>query len=210
MNFSMGDVLHVIGQGLRYPCLAILLLLMLISVWQIGDMLVEFLTERRKQRANVPQLLQQIHGAQDSLEELVANSGLLRQQRVALQTLIAAKGIPRGSMVALAQRLLATEEERCGKVTSITDMAAKLGPMFGLLGTLIPLGPGIVALGQGDTATLATSLGLAFDTTISGLISAAVCVVISNIRHRWYDGDMVSLETIMDCILEEVASNAEK
>ena len=33
-------------------------------------------------------------------------------------------------------------------------MIAKLGPMFGLLGPLIPLGPGIVALGQGDTVTL--------------------------------------------------------
>ena len=63
-------------------------------------------------------------------------------------------------------------------------MIAKLGPMFGLLGTLIPLGPGIVALGQGDTATLAGSLGVAFDTTIVGVISAAVACVISNVRRH--------------------------
>lgn len=53
-------------------------------------------------------------------------------------------------------------------------MIAKLGPMFGLLGTLIPLGPGIVALGQGDTVTLSESMNVAFDTTIAGVISAAV------------------------------------
>lgn len=39
--------------------------------------------------------------------------------------------------------------------------------MLGLLGTLIPLGPGIIALGQGDTQTLSTSLLTAFDTTIA-------------------------------------------
>ena len=87
-------------------------------------------------------------------------------------------------------------------------MVAKLGPMFGLLGTLIPLGPGIVALGQGDTATLAGSLAVAFDTTISGLISAAICLVISNIRKRWYDSDLVSLEALMECVLEEVGEDA--
>lgn len=58
-------------------------------------------------------------------------------------------------------------------------MIAKLGPMFGLLGTLIPLGPGIVALGQGDTVTLSESMNVAFDTTIAGVISAAVASVIS-------------------------------
>ena len=89
-------------------------------------------------------------------------------------------------------------------------MVAKLGPMFGLMGTLIPLGPGIVALGQGDTASLAASLGLAFDTTIAGLISAAVCVVISHIRRKWYEDYMVSMESIMDCILEEVAPDGQK
>ena len=95
------------------------------------------------------------------------------------------------------------------RTTSITDMIAKLGPMFGLLGTLIPLGPGIVALGQGDTVTLSESMNVAFDTTIAGVISAAVASVISHIRKRWYNDDMVSLETLMEAVLEEVTSDVE-
>ena len=110
---------------------------------------------------------------------------------------------------ALAERLLATEEARNARTTSITDMIAKLGPMFGLLGTLIPLGPGIVALGQGDTVTLSESMNVAFDTTIAGVISAAVASVISHIRKRWYNDDMVSLETLMEAVLEEVTSDVE-
>ena len=116
---------------------------------------------------------------------------------------------PKDTLTALAERLLATEEARNARTTSITDMIAKLGPMFGLLGTLIPLGPGIVALGQGDTVTLSESMNVAFDTTIAGVISAAVASVISHIRKRWYNDDMVSLETLMEAVLEEVTSDVE-
>ena len=42
----------------------------------------------------------------------------------------------------------------------------------------------------------------AFDTTVAGLISAAVCLVISTIRKRWYDGYMSDLETLIDCVIE--------
>ena len=84
----------------------------------------------------------------------------------------------------------------------LSDLLAKLGPIFGLLGTLIPLGPGIIALGQGDTYTLSQSLLTAFDTTVAGLISAAVAMVISSVRKGWYANYMSILETLADCVLE--------
>jgi biopolymer transport protein ExbB/TolQ len=77
--------------------------------------------------------------------------------------------------------------------------------MFGLMGTLIPLGPGLIALAQGDTKTLSDSLLIAFDTTVAGLISAAISFVISGIRKGWYEQYMTGLETIMETILEEQA-----
>ena len=145
----------------------------------------------------------------DGLAELIENSGLLRRQKKALLELAESRGLPKDTLTALAERLLATEEARNARTTSITDMIAKLGPMFGLLGTLIPLGPGIVALGQGDTVTLSESMNVAFDTTIAGVISAAVASVISHIRKRWYNDDMVSLETLMEAVLEEVTADVE-
>ena len=71
------------------------------------------------------------------------------------------------------------------------------------MGTLIPLGPGIIALGQGDTFTLSNSLLIAFDTTVAGLVCALIALVISTIRKIWYRNDMSILETLMECILEE-------
>ncbi len=207
---SLSEILHTIAQALMIPCLIILIILMAGAVWQIGDIVVEYIAERRKHKCNVPQLLRDVHAVgADGLAELIENSGLLRRQKKALLELAESRGLPKDTLTALAERLLATEEARNARTTSITDMIAKLGPMFGLLGTLIPLGPGIVALGQGDTVTLSESMNVAFDTTIAGVISAAVASVISHIRKRWYNDDMVSLETLMEAVLEEVTSDVE-
>ncbi|MEM9313606.1 MAG: MotA/TolQ/ExbB proton channel family protein, partial [Pseudomonadota bacterium] len=54
------------------------------------------------------------------------------------------------------------------------DLAARIGPSLGLMGTLIPLGPGIAALGQGDFRTLAIAITTAFDTTVLGLAIGVV------------------------------------
>ena len=101
-------------------------------------------------------------------------------------------------------RLLDALRER-GADTALL-IRSKRAPMLGPLGTLIPLGPGIIALGQGDTQTLSTSLLTAFDTTIAGLCAAAVCLVVTTLRKRWYGGYMADLETLMDCVCEEEAA----
>ncbi len=201
----MSGILHMIGQALLNPCLIVLILLMVATVWQVGDLLMEYLTERRKFKVDAPVLLRNIPGkTEEELAALIEESGLLPRQKKLLNTLLEAREMPKASLVALAQQLVAQEEERLEKYTAVTDLIARLGPMFGLLGTLIPLGPGIVALGQGDTQTLAESLGVAFDTTIAGVISAAVSCVISNIRKRWYNEYITLLESTMECILEEM------
>ena len=110
---------------------------------------------------------------------------------------------PNDTREALARQIISDEESRYNKITKFTDIIARVAPMFGLMGTLIPLGPGLIALAQGDTKTLSESLLIAFDTTVAGLISAAVAYVISGIRKGWYEKYMVGLETIMETILEE-------
>lgn len=202
---SLSEILHTIAQALMIPCLIILIILMAGAVWQIGDIVVEYIAERRKHKCNVPQLLRDVHAAgADGLAELIENSGLLRRQKKALLELAESRGLPKDTLTALAERLLATEEARNARTTSVTDMIAKLGPMFGLLGTLIPLGPGVMALGQGDTVTLSQSMSIAFDTTIAGIITAAVCALISTARKRWYASDVADLEAIMEGCLQEM------
>ncbi len=208
MNSSLSSVLHMIGQALLIPCLLILMGFMAISVWELGSIIVEYFMERRKIKSNIPILIKNISTSdKENIGKLIDESLLLRRQKKVLHILLEAENMSKASLTALAQRLLATEEDYYECATMLTDLTVKLGPVFGLLGTLIPLGPGIIALGQGDTATLSTSLGVAFDTTIAGLISAAICYVISGIRKHWYNDYIITIETIMISILEEVAES---
>ena len=154
-DFTLTNILHVVGQGIKIPCIVVLLLLLVATVWQIGDILVEFIIERRKVKEDVPALLKKLNGMQpQEMKEAINDSKILKSQRKMLIELIEADEMPKNSQTALAQKLLDDESASFERANVISDTVAKIGPMFGLLGTLIPLGPGIVALGQGDTATL--------------------------------------------------------
>ncbi|MCG8672526.1 MAG: MotA/TolQ/ExbB proton channel family protein [Pseudomonadales bacterium] len=78
-------------------------------------------------------------------------------------------------------------EDYAAKRLERSDLLARCGPILGLMGTLIPLGPGLNALGAGNIDILATALSVAFDTTVVGLLVGLVAFVISRLRRRWYD-----------------------
>ena len=74
------------------------------------------------------------------------------------------------------------------------DVLARVGPMLGLMGTLIPLGPGLAALGKGNVAVLAQAVTVAFDTTVMGLLIGVLAFVVSRLRRRWYEELLDTLE----------------
>jgi biopolymer transport protein ExbB/TolQ len=62
------------------------------------------------------------------------------------------------------------------------------------MGTLIPLAPGLAALGHGDVATLATDLRTAFAATTIGLLVGTVAFALTLTRTRMYTEDLSALE----------------
>lgn len=88
------------------------------------------------------------------------------------------------------ERALHVARARIGRA----DLIARVGPMAGLMGTLIPLGPGLAALGRGDVRELASSVTVAFDTTVLGLAIGIVGFAASRLRRRWYDELLEQLE----------------
>ena len=201
----MTEILHAIGQGLRVPCYIVLLLLMAVAVIEIGFVIYEAAQRAGSDKVNTVELLHAMRGKMpEEIRAMLDEEPFLNRQKLVFSKLLNTADLPEETRLAAAKRMLEAEEDYYSRVIRITDTVAKLGPMFGLLGTLIPLGPGVVALGQGDTATLSQSMSIAFDTTIAGIITAAVCALISTIRRRWYDAAMADVEAIMEGCLQEL------
>ena len=80
-------------------------------------------------------------------EAAMEESGLLRRQKDALLELLRHPDFTDATREALAIELLEREQDRYASIVKLSELLARLAPMLGLLGTLIPLGPGIIALG---------------------------------------------------------------
>ena len=200
------EAMHVISSGLLVPTIIILLLFLAWLVVELGGLLVEIFTERRRSKINVPKMIDDFQGKDvEEILEVIRQSCLFRRQKTTLGELISYSNLPSASLQALARRLIAKEELHYVRITNRTDLVVRLGPMFGLIGTLIPLGPGIIALGQGNTKVLADSLLTAFDTTVTGLIAAGVAFVISRLRKRWYEDYLSVMEALIESLLEVFA-----
>lgn len=203
MSEIVKSILRAVSSSLQTPTIVILLVLMAAAVFMIGSIVAEVFTDRRRLKAKIPKIIDDIQGMDtETLKSYIRGCGLLKRQKAALNELIIRQELPDESREALARDLLFEEQDHYDRKTKFSDVVSRIAPMFGLMGTLIPLGPGLIALGQGDTKTLSESLLIAFDTTVAGLISGAVAFVISAIRKRWYEKYLVGLETIMECILD--------
>jgi biopolymer transport protein ExbB/TolQ len=72
--------------------------------------------------------------------------------------------------------------------------------MVGLVGTLIPLGPGLVALGQGNLAVMAAHLAVAFNVTVVGLCTGALGFLLAGVQRRRDGHDLATLAFIADTL----------
>ncbi|RDB60913.1 hypothetical protein C1878_12770 [Gordonibacter sp. 28C] len=203
-QFFANDALHALSQGLLIPTVVCLVILAAYAVYTLGSLVVEVAVERRRYRVALPQLIADLDAAPyGQLDGVIDRSGLLDSQRSGLRELVSYMYLPEDALTEVAKRLLADESARYQKALSLTDSAVKIAPMLGLMGTLIPLGPGIVALSSGDLETLSSSLLVAFDTTVAGLAVAVVCFLVTKVRRRWYADYLISIEGAMNTILEK-------
>lgn len=187
LDIPLAPLLHTVTQALLVPVLGALLLASAWAVYQLGLFCAEWWTIWRG-RGVAGDTLDAVGLGPNSAEpgskggeEADTPSSLTRRE--AEQTLSRRE-------LSLARRL-----ER-------TDLLVKLGPALGLVGTLIPLGPGLSALGRGEVRVLAESLTVAFDTTILGLLVGAAAYVISRVRRRWYEEHMERLTVTLERMLD--------
>lgn len=196
--------LDVISQSLTIPVLIILLVIVIISIITLGGVIAEYTSRKKVPVGTIRDLIYDINaaGSVDDLKNVISNAKIPASQKKALIEIASSESLGRDSREALARKLFEFEEEKTLSTLQRTDIITRIGPTLGLMGTLIPMGPGLAALGAGDINTLASSLTVAFNTTIVGIGSGALCYFIGKIRSGWYERYLSDLDALMDAVLD--------
>ena len=97
---------------------------------------------------------------------------------------------------AYSDYLLSSLENEVDKDLSLSKMLAKMGPVLGLIGTLIAMSPALVGLSTGDISGMAYNMQVVFATTVVGLVISAIGLVTLQFKQRWYAKDIYSLEYV--------------
>ena len=196
--------LDVISQSLTIPVLVILLVIVIISIIALGGIIAEYTSRKKVPVGTIRDLIYDINaaGSVEELKNVISNAKIPKSQKKVLNEIASSESLSVTSREALARKLFEFEEEKTLKTLQRTDIITRIGPTLGLMGTLIPMGPGLAALGAGDINTLASSLTVAFNTTIVGIGSGALCYVIGKIRSSWYDRYLSDLDALIDSVVD--------
>lgn len=196
--------LDVISQSLTIPVLVILLVIVIISIIALGGVIAEYTSRKKVSIGTIRDLIYDINlsGSIDGLKNIISKAKIPNSQKKVLIEIASAESLGVNSREALARKLFEFEEEKTMETLKKTDIITRIGPTLGLMGTLIPMGPGLAALGAGDINALANSLTVAFNTTIVGIGSGALCYFIGKIRSSWYDRYLSDLDALIDSVLD--------
>ncbi len=200
----LGSALHVISQSLLIPVIVGLLAFMVYAIVSFGGLISEYTGRIRVSTDQIEKIISDISnpGSSEKIIEVMENSYVPEGYKNIISKIASHPELGTKSREALARKLIETEEARAAKSLEKIDIVTRLGPTLGLMGTLIPMGPGLAALGSGDINTLAQAIIIAFDTTVVGLAAGGIAYTISKIRRRWYEEYLSNLDALCEATLE--------
>lgn len=62
---------------------------------------------------------------------------------------------------------------------------SRAAPMLGLVATMIPMGPALLSLTEGNSRNVSENLVVAFSAVITALLAASITFVVLTVRRRW-------------------------
>jgi len=208
--------IYIISNALLIPVMASLVGGVAFSLFELGRFVYEFILRRKH-----PSRIEEIAWIFD--RENATETGCKSGERLSeALKIIRSKGssklvhdfindLERLSAKIKDERILKVQvektiqnyEEKVARRTEITRILVRVGPMLGLMGTLIPMGPALLALSQGDVVTLANNLIIAFGTTVLGLLIGGIAYMMTEVRNRWYDRDLSDIAYICEVLFGE-------
>lgn len=196
MNY-INQFLNFISDGLLLPAVTLEILLLLWALWSLGAYAKEYWQRLR----TAPKWRDFLRAAnprsgQDWTQAAAAlPAGMFKET---ITELIANRADKR-----LVSHQINSYEADCQKDLDRARLLARLGPILGLMGTLIPKGHALGQLALGDVSAMTQNLQVAFANTVVGLFIGLLGFVIQQGRQRWYKQELDTLDYLYDLLFEE-------
>ena len=193
----ISKVLFWVANSLLIPDIIILLFLFARSLLLIGSFYNQFMVKRKNDKELNDKIknlsITNIDTLKSSLPEK-DNSLFVRYLRDLLTT---------PASDAYSDYLISNFENEAEKDASLSKLLAKMGPVLGLIGTLIAMSPALVGLSTEDISGMAYNMQVVFATTVVGLVVSAVGLVTLQFKQRWYAKDVNNLDYVSRILTEK-------
>jgi len=192
-------VIYLIASSLLYPTLLILVVMVVWIILYAGGFFAEWLQRARRTPCNPFELPSLIR------KRKIDGVFSLRVRRYIKEL---NRAISTGKNQTLAiENLLQESNLAAWKSIDRLRIFVRLAPGLGLIGTLIPMGTGLAALGQGDITRLTTDLVIAFTTTVVGLAIGMAAFFLFTLQRRWLEEDIKNMELVTEILTEPPPDN---
>lgn len=196
----VSNILFWISKGLLVPVIVGLLFFFAKSILMLGGFVSQYIQRIRQDK--------ELKKRMDSLDPdtLPAFRAELEDEPDSLFTrtarqLLASPG------TAYTNRLLSEYEIRADAELGKFKVLVKFGPILGLMGTLIPMGPALAGLSTGDISSMAYNMQVAFATTVLGLFSGAAGFILLQVKQRWFTSDLIYLDFLSELRQEKATAH---
>ena len=188
---QLSNILFWISSGLLVPVIVGLLFFFAKSIVMLGGFAGQYIQRIKQDK--------QLRTRMDQLDQATIHtfSEELEEQPDSLFTRTARQLLSTGS-TAVSNRILSEYEVTADAELGKYKVLVKFGPILGLMGTLIPMGPALAGLSTGDISSMAYNMQVAFATTVLGLFSGAVGFILLQVKQRWFTSDLVYLDFLSD------------
>ena len=194
---AISDIMCWISTGLLVPVIVLLILLFFRSLLLVGSFFGQYVSIRKTDKL-IREQMETLH-----VNNVDHFAEKLPEKSNSLVVMFMKRILAEQQNKAQVQRLLANFEIAADKDLAISKTLTKLGPILGLMGTLIPMGPALVGLSTGDIASMAYNMQVAFATTVIVLVAGAIGFLTQQVKQRWYLQDMTNLECLVEVLNEK-------
>lgn len=190
----ISNILYWISTGLLVPVIVLLIFFFIRAIILVGAFFGQYMIQK-KTSGRIYSAISSF--AQERKDEFLAG---LPVKDPSLLAVYARKIVEADGNYARTDLLLSEYELSVDKNVATSKTLTKMGPILGLMGTLIPMGPALVGLSTGDIASMAYNMQVAFATTVVGLVVSAIGFLTQQVKERWAVKDVAMLEFLANSI----------